>query len=399
MSRFRRNRAVFAGLVVAVGATTLGLSYTAQARTSFGDNRVARATGMAAELNRFIEAAKTCNLDATREAYENLESHWNAVEIDIQFPSVERYDFFEHVFLEDRVARGTGLEGDPVEPCVTMVALAEEQATTWDEVVDFLRTSPSVSPLFNEVATLRTINQGIRRARTALDGYPEAVPQSAMTAPDPAGALEYWGQFVEDYPTARPLIAFRNAALADEIDGLVAAVDAAFSSGGTLDFPGASAALAALASRYNLGATLVTAAARSHLNTRPGFDPDDFYTQGTLGDIVAALAGLRDSVAVGSDSGALAAQELYVDKVQVSLSFKTGGPLTHADVALTNAVNVYVAAQTPGDLAPALGGRGPRMRGHPELPLSSAGVRPQATCREQPPARGRHRQPSRVSRA
>ena len=33
--------------------------------------------------------------------------------------------------------------------------------------------------------------------------------------------------------------------------------------------------------------------------------------------------------------------------VQLSLSFKTGGPLTHADVALTNAVNNYVAAQTP----------------------------------------------------
>jgi hypothetical protein len=343
MSRtLTRNRAVFAGLVLALGATSLGLNYNpAQARTSFGDNRIARATGMGAELDRFVDAAKTCDLDTVREGYEDLESHWNSVEIDIQFPSVERYNFFEHVFLEDRVARGTGLEGEPVEPCETMVALAEEQATTWDEVIDFLTNSPAVSPLFDDVATLRTINQGIRRARAALDGYPEAVPQSAMTAPDPAGALAYWQQFMADYPTARPLIAFRNEALADEVDGLVAAVDQAFGSGD------ASAALAALAPRYSLGATLVTAAGRGHLNTRPDFNPDAFSTQGTLGDVVAGLHAMSASVDLGTATGALAAQQIYVDTVQLSLSFKTGGPQTRADAALTNAVNAYVAAQTP----------------------------------------------------
>src|SRR5581483_12011972 len=192
-------------------------------------------------------------------------SVWNAVEIDVQFSSVERYNFFEHVYLEDRVARGTGLEGDPVESCENMVSFAEAQATTWDEVSEFFKHSPENSPAFNDVATLRTINQGIRLARTAIDGYADAVPQSDMTAPDPASAKEHWQEFLADYPTARAIIAFRNADLADEVDGLVANVTAAFSSGGTLEFPGASAALAALAPRYNLGATLVTAAGRGHV--------------------------------------------------------------------------------------------------------------------------------------
>jgi hypothetical protein len=346
-SMSRTKRTLFAGLAVALGVTGLASAYNpAAARISFGEDRVARVEAMAAELAEFTAAAQTCDLDTTREAFEDLESTWNAVEIDIQFPSPERYNFFEHVYLEDRVARGTGLEGDPVESCEKMVAFAQAQETTWAEVIDFLTNSPAVSPLFNDVATLRTINQGIRRARTALEGYPEAVPQTAMTAPDPAGARDFWNQFVTEYPTAREIIAFRSPELAEEIDGLVAAVDAAFAGGGTLDFPGAAEALAALSARYNLGATLVTAAARNHINVRPDFNAEDPYTVGTLGDIVVALEGMRDAVALGTPEGAATAQSLYNDAVQPNLTFKTGGPLSRADVALTNAVNAYVAGPT-----------------------------------------------------
>jgi hypothetical protein len=338
----RHRKALFAGLAVTLGVTGLGLSYNpAQARISLGENRVARAEALAAQLAEFTTAAETCDLDTTREAYEALESVWNAVEIDVQFSSVERYNFFEHVYLEDRVARGTGLEGDPVESCENMVAFAKAQEATWAEVVEFFKNSPENSPAFNDVATLRTVNQGIRLARAAIDGYPEAAPQSPMTASDPEGAKAHWETFLAEYPTARALIAFRNADLADEVDGLVAGVTAAFESG-----TGISEALAALAPRYNLGATLYTAAGRGHVAVRPEFNADDPYTQGTVGDIVRALEGMRDAVAAGTTEGAAAAQTLYQDNVQQSLSFKTGGPLTHADAALTTAVTNYVAAQT-----------------------------------------------------
>lgn len=340
-----RTRTTVAGLAVALGASALGLaSNPAEAATSFGADRVARAERLGAELAGFTEAAKTCDLDTTREAYENLESVWNAIEVDVQFSSVERYNFFEHVYLEDQVARATGLEGDPVASCETMVALAEAQAATWAEVIEFFKHSPENSPAFNDVATLRAVNQGVRRARTALAGYPDAVPQTPMTAPDPAGALEHWQEFLADYPTARPIIAFRDPDLATEIDALVANVTAAFEEG---DAPAISDALAALAGRYNFAATLVTAAARGFVPVRPVFDPDDPYTQGTVADIVRALDAMRDQVALGTPEGAAAARAVYLEKVQRSLSFKTGGPLTHADVALTSAVTNYVTAPTP----------------------------------------------------
>jgi hypothetical protein len=346
--KLTRNRPLFAGLALTLGIAALGVTYNpAQARTSFGADRVARAESLAAALAAFTEAARTCDLDKTREAFEAAESVWNAVEIDIQFASVERYNFFEHVYLEDRVARGTGLEGDPAESCENMVALAEGQEETWAEIVGFLASSPEDSPVFNDVATLRAVNQGIRLARAAIDGYPEAVPQTPMTAPDPAAAKEHWLEFVADYPTARALIEFRNPELATEIDGLVAAVTAAFDASQAPGYPGASEALAALSPRYTLGITLHSATGRGHAPSRPEFDPTDPFTEGTIGDILTAVEGMRQNVELGTAEGAAAAQALYDEHVRLSLSFKTGGALARADVALTNAVTAYVEAPTP----------------------------------------------------
>ena len=101
MSRNIRTRAVFAGLAVALVASAL--SNMAQARTSYGADRNERAAALATALAAYTEAARTCDLDATREAYAAAETVFNAVEIDHQFASPERYMYFEHVFIQDQV--------------------------------------------------------------------------------------------------------------------------------------------------------------------------------------------------------------------------------------------------------------------------------------------------------
>ncbi|HEU5449938.1 MAG TPA: hypothetical protein VFW57_13100, partial [Acidimicrobiia bacterium] len=285
MSRITRNRALFAGLAVSLAASTLGV---ALARTDgFGADPVARGDALATALDAYTEAVKTCDLETARVAYEEAEEVFNAVEIDHQFSSPERYMFFEHVYIQDQVPSGLGLEGDEPYDCATNTRLAEEQAAAWDEVVTFLADTPELaSPLWNDVAVLRGVNQGIRRARAELDGNPDATPQTASTASDPAAAAGHWAEFVADYPVARELIAFRNEALATEIDGLVAAVTTAFEGDPAQGFPGASEALAALAPRYGLGINLVTAAARNSLpslSTQPVFDPDAFSSTDFLG--------------------------------------------------------------------------------------------------------------------
>ena len=348
MHRVRtRNRTLFAGLAVTLAVTGLGL-YRSPADATVGQTQLANAQRMVPVIDAYTAAAKTCDLDATREAYETMESTWNSVEIYLQFMSVERYNFFEHTYLENRVEDGTGLNGGGPDTCANLSLFGDDMKVTWAEVLDFFKNSPAPCPVFDDVATLRTVNQGIRRARTAIDGYPLAVPASAMTAPDPAGAKKWWDGFVTDYPAARKLIAFRNPALATEVDGLVANVTAAFGAANApTNYPGASAALAALAPRFNQGATLATAAGRGFIGVRKTFDPAATATQGTVGDILAALHDMRYHVSLGTLAGATTAQATYTTAVQQALSFKTGGPLTHADAALTAAVNNYVAAQTP----------------------------------------------------
>jgi hypothetical protein len=187
MSRTTRNRALFAGLAVSLAASTLGV---ALARTDgFGADPVARGDALAMALDAYTEAVKTCDLDTARVAYEEAEEVFNAVEIDHQFASPERYMFFEHVYIQDQVPSGLGLEGDEPYDCATNTQLAEEQAAAWDEVVTFLTDTPELaSPLWDDVAVLRGVNQGLRRARAELAGNPEATPQTASTASDPASA-------------------------------------------------------------------------------------------------------------------------------------------------------------------------------------------------------------------
>jgi hypothetical protein len=340
MSRFSRNRVLLAGLAVAMGASTLG--GLALARTDgYGADRLERAAALGAALDAYTEVARGCDLDATREAYWDAEEVFNAVEIDHQFASPERYMFFEHVYIQDQVPSGLGLEGDEPYDCATIVRLAEEQAAAWDEVTEYLTNSPEETALFDDVAVLRGINQNIRRARQELAGIPDAAPQTPSTAADPAAAAEHWAQFVAEYPVAREIIAFRNADLANEIDGLVAAVTAAFDAGGT----GATDALAALASRYNFAVNLVTAAARNSIpseSTQPVFDPDAFSSVDFLGDIVITIFEIRDLIAEGNVAQV---QTEYTDWLQYPLSFKTGGPLARANVAFETALANWAAEQ------------------------------------------------------
>src|SRR5687767_11252691 len=268
MFRKTRKRALFTGLVVTIGVSTLGglMFSAAQAKTSYGADRIARAEALSAALDAYTEVVRTCDLDASREAFQDAEAIANAISQDAQFAAVSEYMLFSGVYLAGQTRASLGLNGEFAEDytCEERVDLAEEQADAWDAIVGLMSNSPEASPAFNDLATLRSVYQGLRVARAELAGDPNATPQTPMSAPNPAAAKALWLEFVADYPVARELIAFRNAELATEIDGLVAAVSAAFEGDEAQGFPGASEAMAALNGRYNLVQNMVAAAARNH---------------------------------------------------------------------------------------------------------------------------------------
>ncbi|MEW6476458.1 MAG: hypothetical protein AB1679_29700 [Actinomycetota bacterium] len=351
MSRTVRTRALVAGLVVTLGVPTLGgiMLNSVQAETSYGADRVARGEALAAALDAYVEGAKTCDLDAAREAHQAADAIANAVSQDAQYAAVTDYMHFSGVYLAGQVRASLGLAGEVADDytCEERVDIAEEQAATWDHIVGIMADSPEGSPLFNDLATLRSVYQGIRLARAELSGDPAAMPQTPATAANPAAAKEHWLEFVADYPEARELIEFRNADLATEVDGLVAAVTAAFEGDPTQGFPGAADALAALNSRYNLAQNLVAAAARNHLATRPTFDPAAWDALDTLDDVLLTIFEMRDLIALGTPEAAAQVVVEYTDWLAHPLYNRRGGAVARADENLAEAVNEYAAAQTP----------------------------------------------------
>ncbi|HYH51052.1 MAG TPA: hypothetical protein VEG38_16005, partial [Acidimicrobiia bacterium] len=199
MSRRIRNRALFAGLAVTMGVSALGgsLFNLAQAETSYGADRVARGEALSAALDAYTEAARTCDLDAARQAFEAADAIANAVSQDAQYAAVTEYMVMNGTYLgQARASLGLGGEVADDYTCEERVDLAEDMAATWDSIVDIMANSPEASPLFNDLATLRSVYQGIRSARAELSGDPNAVPQTPAVTPNPAAAKEHWLEFV-----------------------------------------------------------------------------------------------------------------------------------------------------------------------------------------------------------
>jgi hypothetical protein len=322
---------------------------TAQARTSYGADRIARGEALSAALDAYTEAARTCDVDASREAFQAADAIANAISQDAQFAAVSEYMLFSGVYLAGQVRASLGLAGEAADDytCEERVDLAEEQAAAWDSIVGLMTNSPANSPIFNDLATLRSVYQGIRVARAELAGDPTATPQTAATAPNPAAAKALWLEFVADYPVARELIAFRNPGLATEVDGLVAAVTTAFEGDPAQGFPGASEALAALNGRYNLAQNMVVAAARNHQASRPTFDPTNWDALDTLDDVLLTFFEVRDLIALGTPEAAAQVAVEYDEWLAHALYNRRGGPVARADENLAAAVAEYVAAQTP----------------------------------------------------
>jgi hypothetical protein len=339
------------GLVVTLGVSTLGglMFNTALAKTSYGADRVARADALSAALDAYTEAARTCDIDASREAFQAAEAIANAVSQDAQHIAVSEYMLFSGVYLAGQVRASLGLAGEVADDysCEERVDLAEEQGAAWNGIRDILANSAEGSPAFDDLATLRSVYQGIRVARAELSGAADATPQTPFSAPNPAKAKALWLEFVADYPVARELIAHRNADLATEVDGLVAAVTTAFEGDEAQGFPGASEALAALNGRYNLAQNMVAAAARNHQAARPTFDPTNWDALDTLDDVLLTFFEVRDLIALGTPEAAAQVAVEYDEWLAHPLYNRRGGPVARADENLAAAVAEYAAAQTP----------------------------------------------------
>ena len=85
MSRKFGNRALLVGLAVALGVSALGgISLnSASGVTSYGADRLERAEGFAGTLDAYVEAARSCDLDAARVAYDEAQRQLHSFKVEV----------------------------------------------------------------------------------------------------------------------------------------------------------------------------------------------------------------------------------------------------------------------------------------------------------------------------
>jgi hypothetical protein len=350
MTHTFRHRARLAGLAVTVGVSLLGgsLFNLARAETSYGPDTVARAQVVVEALDAYTEAAKTCDLETSRRAYQAsdriLQSTWWEA---VYFATHGLAHFYS--YHQNQVEASLGVQGFDAGDftCEERVQLAEEMEVAWADVVDDLANARPVNDYYNDLATIWTVAFTYGTARSELTGDPDATPQTPATEPDPAAAKELWLEFVADYPVARELIAFRNPALATQIDGLVTAVTAAFEGDPAAGYPGAEEALNALDARYSVAMNMIDVVAQNYLPTRPTFDPTAWDTQDPVDDVLLTIFEIRDRIALGTPEAAAEIATEYTDWLATPLEVKFDwGVFTFAATALEAAVTAYAAEQT-----------------------------------------------------
>lgn len=350
MTHTFRHRARLAGLAVTVGVSLLGgsLFNLARAETSYGPDTVARAEFVAGALDAYTEAAKTCDLDTGRRVMEETDRILQALLWEAVYFANREFTHFLGVY-NPQVLASIGLGGEDAGDwtCEERVQLAEEQEVAWDDVLDYLANSRPLNQYYNDLATVWIVGMTADSALDELIGDPEATPQTPATAPDPAAAKENWIEFVADYPVARELIAFRNPALATEIDGLVAAATAAFDGDPAEGYPGAEDALSAFSARFWLGINLIDVVAQNYRPTRPTFDPTAWDTLDTVDDVLLTIFEIRDLIALGTPEAAAQIATEYTDWLEDPLGVKLDwGAFNVASNAMGAAVTAYAAEQT-----------------------------------------------------
>lgn len=292
---------------------------------------VERVSAVRPIIDRMTQAFASGNLPAARDAYEAYDANWNGIEVYINFRSPELYGAIEQD-LQASIEKG--LE-EPQPNLAELASRSRTLAAKYDDAIALVKKGPPLSPLFDDLATLRITRADLRIAAGALgDGDLPKVKQHVAT-------------FKQHYPAAQALIKLRSANDEQETTAALSALDNA------LQKPGATVAdvkpaAALLMDRYNLGVNLYNAAARNADLTKTAPSDGDKQALAALNTIRVQLNQSKSSWDAGRYS-----QAADSAKTAASASFAAAQPALAAkssDQPLQAALTAYAqAAANPGD--------------------------------------------------
>jgi hypothetical protein len=281
-------------------------------------------------IDQMTAAFQKGDLKASKDAYELYDSTWNGIEVYINYRDRGMYGDLE-TDLQAKISDGLSAE-KPNFPA--LVTLSQQLAKRYDDAIALVTKGPALSPLFDDLATLRIVRSDLR------------VVTAALAANDVARAKTYFAKFKTNYSKSQPLIQQRSATAEPEVSAALGAADTKFQqAGATAD--DLKPLVATLTDRYNFGVNLLNAAARNSNLEKKAVTDGDKQDLANLNDLQNQL---RASVAAwnaGDYAKALAAKQAAdaaFQKVQANLAAKS------ADAPLKTALDNYGAiAAAAGD--------------------------------------------------
>jgi high-affinity iron transporter len=196
--------------------------------------------GPRTRLEQAATAVQNHDLAGARAAMQAFDAEWNGIEVYVNFRSRDLYGEIETHYEADIDSALNAPDADPSRVLPLLQAMVNE----YDEAVRLSDTGEPLSPVFDDVATLRTVRAPLRSVSPALQ------------AGDVDKANAAFAEFKSRWSTARPLLA---RYMPESLDQTSAALDQATAAMAT---PGAAPAVDALLSSYNTAVNVVNTAAR-----------------------------------------------------------------------------------------------------------------------------------------
>ena len=218
----------------ALGPAPLLSSNRAEARLVAAPRR--RLEDLAAALQRNDVAGARTALDA-------YDSEWNGIEVYVNFRSRALYGEIESHYQSDIAAALQSPQPEPKQ----ILSMVQAMVAQYDEAIKLSDSGPPLSPLFDDLATVRTARAPLREVGPALQ------------AGDTARAAARFAEFKRRWPSAEPLLS------TEAVQGISQALETASGamSADNIDPDFARLALDDLLARYNYGVNLLNAAARN----------------------------------------------------------------------------------------------------------------------------------------
>lgn len=231
-----------------------------------GKQEITHVTAVRANLTNLNDALAKGDVPAAKAALKAYDSAWNGIEVYVSYRNAALYSELETVWQAKVTA---DLNATPPD-----LSDAREAGKTllakYDEAIKLVSTGAAISPLFDDVATLR-----ILRADTIRDATP------ALKAGDLGTAKPLLTRFITKWSEVEDMVKDRSDAIYADIEAAMGKVNAAMQKG---DAKAADVAplVDTLSNRFNYAISLFNAAARGADMTKTTFSKDDITNAALL---------------------------------------------------------------------------------------------------------------------